>query len=613
MAYTRQTHVDGTVLRAAALNHIEDGLVAQENEIGALASQLSEAVTEDTTGMKVNTIDGSGEGIVVLNVVDETARQNIAAVENSKAVRYDQAQTLTDAQKTTARSNVGAASATEVEDLKSAIGYEETTVSVPTTKQQGGFTGDVGEEITFNAQSAWRSYSFVPDSDKTYHITFTNRANISTRYYVYGVDADGIILGRYAEVAQSSTSETKEFDLSFASTIKTVWVCGSNGSSSQPITVSYTTLITRVDPLETDVDALKDAVFPDTSAFDKGPFNTFRQDFDDYYTGKNNDYSAFDSSTTYSDVIAAFDALMALDPSHISKTSLGVGSGTDDGGNQYTLYEYAFTPYAYTNAGLTGFAKNPTILMDGSIHGFEKNSTYAIYYFLRDVILNFHNDPVLTAIRNNVVLKIVPVTNPYGFDRGSYINANGVNINRNFYTSDWRSVTDSQTGNSGLEAFDQPESTIIRDWVLDNLSDITCYYNVHTNGRVVHSYMDMNACMPKFGRTDGDTFFDRLKYVIKRHIQRQTAYIPKAYDLDVPSTEFVGKYQNETGSFGTAAIWAAEQAKIVSMTLELFVGVTVNQDVIIAQYANESKKICSEMLGNIIAETIFEYSEQPIF
>jgi hypothetical protein len=359
-----------------------------------------------------------------------------------------------------------------------------------------------------------------------------------------------------------------------------------------------------------DVIARETAGYTD-SPYYKGAFGTYKADFAKFYTGKNEDYTtgSLGRSTKYSEVISLFDALMAMDTAYVSKNSLGTASGTDEGGNAYTLYEYVFTANAYKPDGLATAAvlkKNPVILCDAAIHGFEKNSTYGLYYFLYDLVNNYADDPVLSAIRENVTIKIIPVSNPYGFDNNSYVNGNGVNINRNFYDSKWAPDAEDATGE---EPFDQPESVIIRDWVLANQRDLMAYFNMHTNGQYsAVSFSEANALMPKFKRSNNDPYYNRLAYIIQRHIQMQTNKFRDMYSLDISG--FFGKYQGENNSVGTASVWATEQAKVVSMTFEMFNGISINDVSVIALFSAESKKICSELIGNMIAQTVFEYSDR---
>lgn len=345
-----------------------------------------------------------------------------------------------------------------------------------------------------------------------------------------------------------------------------------------------------------------------TTPYNHGPFCTYREDFAKFYTGLMGDYtdvSDFVRSTLYSTVINKFDALMALDTEHITKSALGTASGTDTDGNQYTIYEYTFTPHACRPQSLIDNAslkKLPVILCDGSIHGFEKNSTYGIYCFLYDLVNNYSENPVLQAIRNNVTIKVIPVVNPWGFDRNEYGNANGVNLNRNFDTSDW--TADEGTGST---PFDQPESAIVRDWILASEPDLMAYFNTHTNGMwSATSFTEANAVMPKFYASNGDKYYNRLAFVTARHIEIQTNEFAELYNFDIPT--FFGRYQG-TETAGTASAWATEKARVIAMTFEMFNAITIDNESIVSIFSAQSKKMCSELIGNIIAQTIFEYSE----
>lgn len=62
------------------------------------------------------------------------------------------------------------------------------------------------------------------------------------------------------------------------------------------------------------------------------------------------------------------------------------------------------------------------------------------------------DNPFLNHLKNEVMLIIVPVINPYGFNLGTaagYYNKNGVNINRNYDCPGWGNLDDTGTGAQG--------------------------------------------------------------------------------------------------------------------------------------------------------------------
>lgn len=346
------------------------------------------------------------------------------------------------------------------------------------------------------------------------------------------------------------------------------------------------------------------------SPYNHGAFLLRKGDYNQWYTGLQENYNRFGENTVYSEVLTAFDELMTVDSAYVTKNVLGTASGTDTSGNAYTLYEYVFKPKMYTNQYTS--EKIAKIYMDGSIHGFEKNSTFGLYYFLRDLVEKWRSNSSLQSLRCNVEFHIIPVVNPYGFDRNSYVNANGVNINRNFaHNGEWTVVTTPDTEVNGNSAFDQPESRIVRDWLLADKNDILMYFNGHTNGLVTVGYTEMNACLISSDRKD--PYFNKLFAVFTNHINRQTAMLPKMYQALQPGENemcgYIGGSATENATKGTASAWANTMQTILAMTLETFNGIeTTGGGAIIAKFSDDSKKMTSEIIGNLILQVVEEYA-----
>lgn len=359
-----------------------------------------------------------------------------------------------------------------------------------------------------------------------------------------------------------------------------------------------------------DIETIKNILNLRNSPYNHGQYNTKKVNYSDYYIGQQSDYSAFGIDTKYSEVLGAFDTLMSDSNGYITKNTLGTASGTDLEGNPYTIYEYVFKPKQKTFK--RSDKKTPKIYMDGSIHGFEKNSTYGLYYFLKDVVENWFKVRPLEGIRNSVELHIIPVVNPWGFDRNEYVNGNGVNINRNFaHPGEWTVVTTPDTEVNGLSAFDQPESAIIRDWLIADENDILMYFNCHTNGRTTTGYAEMNLLMTSNDRND--QYFNKLFDAFIRQINRQSIRLPLMYPLIQPNTsEMCGTITSSmtaNSTKGTASSWADTMETMLAMTLEVFNGLCNSDGVtVIQKYSDDSKKICSEIIGNVVINVLLEYS-----
>ena len=70
------------------------------------------------------------------------------------------------------------------------------------------------------------------------------------------------------------------------------------------------------------------------------------------------------------------------------------------------------------------------IFVNGGIHGDERPCAYGCYLMIKEILES--EEEWATFIKSNVVLEIVPAPNPWGFERNTANNSNGVNLNRTF-------------------------------------------------------------------------------------------------------------------------------------------------------------------------------------
>lgn len=313
-----------------------------------------------------------------------------------------------------------------------------------------------------------------------------------------------------------------------------------------------------------------------------------------------------------SDIINLYDGLVAEYPDYITKTDLGIASGSDLGGNQCHLYEYAFVPIDATYNKHP--KKRPTVMLDAGMHGFEKAAVYGLYCFMYDVCHNWDKNDALKNVRFGVNVRIIPVSCPYGFDRNDRLNANHINLNRNFDTPTWQAVPASETGGvwdsnaSGLAPFDQPETVIIRDWYTNNKKSCLSYINLHTNGQYnVSSYYEANACIA-IGDIDDD-YYNRIQTIFRKHICEQTLMWTKEWDNISPSTT-IGRFQNQDSTnpkFGTIQQWFGYTVKQIGICLEGFNGMNNNNVNLIRSMNEQSIKMNSENIGNMVLQFLDEY------
>lgn len=106
-----------------------------------------------------------------------------------------------------------------------------------------------------------------------------------------------------------------------------------------------------------------------------------------------------------------------------------------------------------------------TLFFFGAIHGNEKGTAV----LMEELAATLIADPSLIPDHKKVV--IIPNTNPDGFyGRDDKLNSNGVNLNRNFPTTDWIEYDDKDDPETyaGPEPFSESESRLIKD-VVENI------------------------------------------------------------------------------------------------------------------------------------------------
>lgn len=140
---------------------------------------------------------------------------------------------------------------------------------------------------------------------------------------------------------------------------------------------------------------------------------------------------------------------------------LGTLDGSADDNEKLFAQEKIFG-YSLTGKPISGYeigTGDETMFLVASIHGNEMGGTDLLNRFLREII----QKPELVSEAKKLI--IIPIANPDGyFDRIDKLNANEVNINRNFATSDWRESVTGETS-AGERPFSEPESIVLKDVV----------------------------------------------------------------------------------------------------------------------------------------------------
>ena len=135
-----------------------------------------------------------------------------------------------------------------------------------------------------------------------------------------------------------------------------------------------------------------------------------------------------------SQVIAMMDE--TLTSGMVNKKELGI----DELGN--SIFEYVYDKpiplYRESVGGAPSEIKpyphsreKAKILINSGTHGDEKGSPVGLALFLQELVSNSISEE-LRFIRDNAILKVIPILNPSGFDSDARVNHNSVDLNRDF-------------------------------------------------------------------------------------------------------------------------------------------------------------------------------------
>lgn len=115
------------------------------------------------------------------------------------------------------------------------------------------------------------------------------------------------------------------------------------------------------------------------------------------------------------------------------------------------------------------------IVFFGAMHGSEAKTKNTMLSWIAELERNSSKIP------SDKTVIVVPTFNPDGIANQSRFNANIVDINRNFDTSDWTAdsyfLSKKYTNGGGTEPFSEPETKLIRNLITNNHPYLTLSYH----------------------------------------------------------------------------------------------------------------------------------------
>lgn len=179
--------------------------------------------------------------------------------------------------------------------------------------------------------------------------------------------------------------------------------------------------------------------------------------------------------------------------------------------------------------------------------------------FLRDVASDKQTEnPLYKFIRENCMLIVIPVANPYGFNmyltgdantsNDGYRNANNVNINRNYDTPGWDVTKANESYWSGSYAGSEIEAQYIMNTMVESGAVVAMSW--HSAEWWYNSHQGQNPNPNTTGEDDKYVDYDREKLAkIEAFIKSNYGYNQRYYDLytqahvdaGIVSSDMIGK------------------------------------------------------------------------
>jgi predicted deacylase len=147
------------------------------------------------------------------------------------------------------------------------------------------------------------------------------------------------------------------------------------------------------------------------------------------------------------------------------------------------------------------------LLFFGGIHGNERGTVELMETFAHELGLH----PELVPADKKIV--VIPLVNPDGYsDRQDKLNANGVNLNRNFVTDDWLVQEGDEDTYAGEQPFSEVESKVLREVV--NTCDPEMMIAFHSQGALVSPELNRSSIQLAkwYAAHTGYAYFDEWDY-----------------------------------------------------------------------------------------------------
>lgn len=227
------------------------------------------------------------------------------------------------------------------------------------------------------------------------------------------------------------------------------------------------------------------------------------------------------------------------------------GLGDDSSHTGYELYYYEFAPKAY----------NHTVLLSSGMNACELSGYFGIAYFIK--ALMEEQEQGMIALKNSTRFVILPCMCPSCVDARpiSYLNANGVRVNKNFnYKTSWKNI--SASVGKGTYPDSEIETRLLKKWI-NKYNGADLWMDCHSDAGSTSGYENTLAMF--FCSQDFADFFTYQKFYAYKDF-----YIAKGYFADRTSAT-VGVSTNNMLTQYPKTLYAKEVCGIPSAMMEQFI------------------------------------------
>jgi len=274
-------------------------------------------------------------------------------------------------------------------------------------------------------------------------------------------------------------------------------------------------------------------------------------------------YDLFDDLVTdYPSLITKYDAATLAELSY-PRYANGVSAGDPDylETPAYKTYIYKISNINEAAGNLTAFPKKKLFIV-GAVHGEEYYSSVNCYSLAAHLLKNISSD--LFTILSLFDVWIMPCTNGYGIIHPQRMNANNVDLNRNFGTSKWvpSGSIDAHTwsGSSPDSEFEVQLIEGLKDYINPDF-----YVDHHCTPRHSNAQFYTESPSKKILARSYDSLVQISDFLVKNY----PAYFGSSYHLFMDSVYTEQLPYGTTELQGCSSLWFYEQG-IEGATIEIF-------------------------------------------